>query len=66
MIRAVRYSCNVRLLIFSSRDNSSSVTNRSPLSIQCLAGLFQTPEEIRHTRIVLVDEIMAHNAAVLG
>ena len=34
--------------------------------IQCLAGLFQTPEEIRHTRIVLVDEIMAHNAAVLG
>ena len=27
---------------------------------------FQTPEEIRHTRIVLVDEIMAHNAAVLG
>ncbi len=34
--------------------------------IQCLAGLFQAPEEIRHTRIVLVDEIMAHNAAVLG
>ena len=31
--------------------------------IQCLAGLFQAPEEIRHTRIVLVDEIMAHNAA---
>ena len=29
--------------------------------IQCLAGLFQTPEEIRHTRIVLVDEIMAHS-----
>ena len=73
MIRAVRYSCNVRLLIFSSRDNSSSVTNslECPASggfqfIQCLAGLFQTPEEIRHTRIVLVDEIMAHNAAVLG
>ena len=34
--------------------------------IQCLAGLFQAPEEIRHTRIVLVDELMAHNAAVLG
>ena len=68
MIRAVRYSCNVRLLIFSSRDNSSL---ECPASggfqfIQCLAGLFQTPEEIRHTRIVLVDEIMAHNAAVLG
>ena len=60
MIRAVRYSCNVRLLIFSSRDNSSSVTNRSPLSVR------PPEEEIRHTRIVLVDEIMAHNAAVLG
>ena len=74
MIRAVRYSCNVRLLIFSSRDNSvgdEPLSLECPASggfqfIQCLAGLFQTPEEIRHTRIVLVDEIMAHNAAVLG
>ena len=75
MIRAVRYSCNVRLLIFSSRGQF--LVGDEPLSlecpasggfqfIQCLAGLFQTPEEIRHTRIVLVDEIMAHNAAVLG
>ena len=74
MIRAVRYSCNVRLLIFSSRQflvGDEPLSLECPASggfqfIQCLAGLFQAPEEIRHTRIVLVDEIMAHNAAVLG